>query len=196
MNSNPPTTRRWPQLGLRTLLLAVAVAGIWLADFVNRREIGRLEGKVKSQRTAARVFEVKDSNALVYLRVNPLRADDYRWDIHVPSGQFRLVLATKNFPNSNQLPPGESIVLPAGRSRVVLDSQDVDGTLTASAQLNGKTVLTAQQTYKATAIPQRPERLGSREATHEKGNRPVMLHRLRHPSGDTGLMLWIEPAVN
>lgn len=202
MNTNSPLCR-WPQLSLRTLLFCIAVAGVWLADVANRREAERLKLQVERLRPIARELVVWSPEQLVINRIDPLRGDDFRWDLHVPSEGFGLAIATQGIDEEGcgekQFPePARVIVLPAGRVRIELAREQDDSGVKARALLNGHVVLEVSQPYQTPVKSQKSDLVGFRESQHEDPDERVTLHRQwrkDHEPG-LGLLLWIEPPPN
>ncbi len=87
-------SRRW-QVGLRALILLMAVVATWLTVHVNRRESARLDARIQVMKPLIRELMITDPSQFAAVKLDSLWIDDNRWDLYLPSGEYRLCLGTR-----------------------------------------------------------------------------------------------------
>jgi hypothetical protein len=114
-------------MSLRTLLLAVAVLGVWLALLSNYRRNEQLRLSIDGLRVHDRRLRVDNPAQVVAVPQHALWMDDSRWLVHVPRGAYELALAT------HQIPPNvtdDQVSVPALRAVTVSGDFELAFTLT------------------------------------------------------------------
>jgi hypothetical protein len=205
----PARRRRRGQLPLRTILLLVAAAAVWLTVVVNRREIARLEGRLPALRPLDRALVVADPSQFAVVRRSPLWYDENVWDVSIPPGAFRLALATRGVPPQEGLaPPSRTAPLAPGRRVVAIENRPSDGGDGGSrvvVTVDGAPALTVDEP--SGWDPRRGSMGGGTHdtSTQRRADGPLVLLRrvfvLPAPNGQfttptepaSGLLLWIEP---
>jgi hypothetical protein len=97
--SLPATTkqrgrRRW-QVGMRTLLLAMAAIAVWIAFFINRRQNALLRERIHAMRLIAHELVINDDQKTAVVSLEKMWFDQDRWDIYLPRRDYRLCIATR-----------------------------------------------------------------------------------------------------
>lgn len=108
---------RW-QVGLRTLLLLMAAAGVWFAYIANRREIPRVQSRIDVLQPLVRELKIDDLSQIAVVLLEPQWYNEFRWRIYLPEGKYRLCLATRQvaqegFPSSfvhASIPAGQHLL--------------------------------------------------------------------------------------
>jgi hypothetical protein len=183
---------------VRTLLLLTATLGVWLAEYVNRRQTEQLQLKIQRLMPIARELVVRDATDLVIIRVEPLHKDDYQWDVHVPGDGFRLAIATRDV-NTNRYgeypSAADTVALPAGRCRIVLDHLENERGLKVNVFLNKVPVFALFQAYSEPMQSAECLTGNHRDSSHENPRQrcPLLQYRRKDNEPGLGLSLWIEP---
>jgi hypothetical protein len=192
---------RW-QLRVRTLVLLMAGIGVWLADYVNRRDIRDLEARVHLLKSLVPELEVDDPKEIAFVKLAQHSMSDHQWDVYLPDAHYRLCLATRGLPSTSNLLPAEfqSSPLGAGRHRIKLvqrrtkDSRDI---VAIRADVEALSIHeTADWDAKSGSSSISDEPWPEREGVVLLRERFEMKHddppTPKSRTGDNGLMIWIE----
>ncbi len=201
---------RW-QVGLRGLALLVVAVAVWMAYFVDRREIPRLESRIAALRPISRELFVDDPRQIAVVKREGMWYDENRWEIYLPEGSYRLCLATRQV---DDLSPGvrrpadpvslapvvKSMPIGAGRHQVDLDLNPEQGVWKIAVGLDraGRVEVEEPKEWG----PDTGSSGGSEVSASEQrpADRPLVLFRRRFmkpdgkvPKGPTdGVLVWIE----
>lgn len=103
------------QIGLRHLLLLTLCVGAWVAHWTNQTHIAKLKPRLATLQKLAPELIVSDPSMLAIVRLESKWASDTRWDVHVPSSNYQLCLATRAVAESGYPDLYQNIPLPKGR---------------------------------------------------------------------------------
>ena len=141
----PPARSRW-QFSLRTILLIMAVVGVWTAVLINRREIPLLTQRIKLMRPLARELVVKDEDKIAVVKCEETWYDENEWLIYLPSDRYQLSLATQQIDQNQTVPdPAKSVRLPAGQFRLALMQEKHNGGWRVRVTKDGQDLLTIDE---------------------------------------------------
>ncbi len=125
----PPAATKRPrwQFGLRTLALLIAALGVWMADFVNRRDIRALKPRIATLSNLAPELSVDDPKQVTFVELAKHSMADHRWEVYLPNTHYRLCLATRDIPDQLDEFPSvfQSKPLTAGRHRIKLEMRQL-----------------------------------------------------------------------
>jgi hypothetical protein len=188
-----PPRRQW-QFSLRTLLLLMAVAGVWLAHYVNRQQIPMLRQRIGMLRPIARELQVKNDNWLAVIKAEPLWKDDHQWDVYVPRDGFELALTLEQLQEENFPAPLHTVPLPAGRVRVALEYLDNHHTgFSLRVILDRREVIAVEKPPGWTANHQGIGPNKFRESQQVPPDEPAVLYRRWGTNkAGAGALLWIR----
>jgi len=200
VNRRPP--RR--QLGIQQLILLVAAIAVWMTAYVNHQRNQSLDSRIRVMVPLAHELIVDDPSKIAVVKLEQSLSDDNRWDLYLPSGAYRLCLATRDVGKDGLAPVTKSVPIRSGNHRLAL-TQELTKTSGRVIVTEGKTVL-----LDMLEIAEWHD-YGSDEKGHFSLNeqlptdKPVILYRRRFyqptgrpyesvmPKGPTeGILLWIE----
>jgi hypothetical protein len=193
------------QLGVQRLILLVAAIAVWMAAYVNRQRNTLLDDRIKVMVPLAHELIVDDPSKLAVVKLEQTLSDDNRWDLYLPSGAYRLCLATRKVGEDGLAPLIKSVPIRSGNHRLAL-TQELTKTSGRVTVMEGKAML-LDMLETAEWYPDE----GSIDVGHFSLNeqlptdKPVILYRRRFyqptgrpyeshmPKGPTaGILLWIE----
>lgn len=201
----PPVAKpkRW-QIGLRTLFLMTAVIAVWMTVLINREQNKTLEARIKTMRPLAHELVVDDPNQIAVVKQEELWYDENRWDIHLPDGQYRLCVATRDIDQSGLAPVAKSERIEAGRHELELTQRWTSTGWQVNVIQEGATRLTVEEPKEwdpgsgssgggqfslSTQWPAGPPVVLFRR----RFTRPDARGQMRTPIGPCeGILLWIE----
>ncbi len=196
---------RW-QFRLRTLFLLVAAIAVWLTFLVNREQNARLRSRIDALQPMAHELLIDDPGKIAVVKLEEYWYDENRWDLHLPPGNYRLCLATRDVDDPGLAPLRESVPLAAGRHRIALDLEPDASGWRVRVAVDGAKVLEVTETREWD--PGRGS-TGGGEYSQSKQfpvEQPLVIFRRRfhRPTGAgsfstpkgpcEGILLWIEPA--
>jgi hypothetical protein len=117
----PPTKRSTWQVGLRTLFLLITAVAVWTVYFANRGAIRHYEERIAAMRPLVRELTVADVTKFAVIKQEPYWYDENRWELHVPPGNYRLCLATRDIDETGFPPVVQSTSLAPGRHVLALE---------------------------------------------------------------------------
>jgi hypothetical protein len=207
----PPRRSRW-QIGLRTFSLFIVAIAVWMTDIANRRENERIEAGIETMLPIARELAITDPTQITAVKRQESWYDENIWDLHLPKGQFRLCLATREIaPSSSVLPPVvRSRPLSPGKHTVALELDKTDDLWRVSVSIDQDESLEVEEpkewnegvgssggsqiSESRPFPPDKPVVLFHRRFSRQTKNSSSGLQTSRTPSGPSeGLMIWIEP---
>ncbi len=109
------------QIGLRHLLLLTLCAGAWAAHWTNQSHIAKLKPRLATLQKLAPELIVSDTSRLAIVQLESKWASDIRWDMYVPSSNYRLCLATRAVAESGFPDLYQNIALPKGRYELQIE---------------------------------------------------------------------------
>src|SRR5687767_2789880 len=140
------TRKSWWQVRLRTLFLVMAAIAVWTAFFTNRQRIASLESRIAAMRPLTRELIVDDENAIAVVKMEELWYDENRWEIHLPSGQYRLFLATRDIAEQGMAPAAKkSKLVSGGKHQLALEQREEKGVRQVKVTWDGVILLTAEE---------------------------------------------------
>ena len=208
----PPRKRRFRlQWSLTTMLLLMVVVAGWVPYFCFRQEISRIEQRIAVMRPMARELIVEDPTQVAVVHLPPLWYDEHRWAIHLPEGEYRMKLATREVDEEGFPAAVKQTPLGGGEYRIELLQSKVEDcrkmTITVDDRRSHRVIEPIEK-------PGWPPSHGSSSSgllgncTQMPSNEPIVLFRRRYmvptatggggrtPQGPSeGLMLWIEPVT-
>lgn len=117
-SGKPP---RWPRFSLRTLIVAVAVAGLSISLFDTTRKLRTAQDELESLRNSVGELTISDPRRVHVIALPSYEGMTYRWRVHLPAGRpFYLKTAISQIPvrglpdpktsriNSHKFPPRQS----------------------------------------------------------------------------------------
>jgi hypothetical protein len=119
------TAKRW-QINVRSIILLIAVIAVWMTAHVNKEAIDSLEKRNQTMRPLAHLLKVDDPEQFAVVLLEPLWQNDLRWEIYVPSGRFRLFMATREVRKQGVAKPITSVPIKSGRHRIALVDEKID----------------------------------------------------------------------
>ncbi len=206
-----PRRSRW-QIGLRTFSLFIVAIAVWMTDIANRRENARIQAGIETMLPIARELVITDPTQIAAVKRQEYWYDENIWDLHLPEGQFRLCLATREIdPKSSVLPPVvRSHPLGPGKHTVTLELDSTDDLWRVSVSIDKNKPLEVEEPKEwneghgssgGSAIsesrafaPDKPVVLFHRRFSRRTKNPSSGRQTSRTPSGPSeGIMIWIEP---
>jgi hypothetical protein len=201
----------WLQFNLRVALLLMAAAGVWTGAITNWRAIAPLQQRIDRVRPIVRELAIHDPSQGAVVKFDEEWYDENEWEVYLPAGKYRLVLATEQVDEDGFAPVEFEAPLAAGRHRLeVAQTKTKDGWEVVVFK-DGQALLRAGKPK------QWCEGHGSSGGGHFAQSepfdpaKPLVLFRRRFsrrvplsgsswtgktPMGPTeGVQLWIEPAV-
>jgi hypothetical protein len=196
-----PGRRRW-QIGLRTCFLLMAAIAVWMAYFINRRDIASLEPRVRRMVPLTHELVVKNPKQIAAVKLDERWFDETRWEIFLPDGEYRLCLATRGITGTGLTPESKSVPITAGRHQLSLEQQ-LDNEVWRVTTLWDEAKLIAIEEPKdwGEISGYRGQILGNKQLSPDQ---PLILYRRRFknatensPLTDSspptdGILLWIE----
>ncbi|MDA1050719.1 MAG: hypothetical protein O3C40_09605 [Planctomycetota bacterium] len=135
----PLHRRKFLQWNIATLLLLMAVVGVWTAYFRMKSEAVRMDAELDSLRELARELLVNDPSQYAIVERHEEWYGDHVWDVHLPEGDlYVLKLATgeidpKIFPETEHM-----VDLAAGQHIISLEKTLRGDHLSARAISDGR----------------------------------------------------------
>jgi hypothetical protein len=203
--TQPPTKRSTWQVGLRTLFLLITVVAVWTVYFANRRAIRHYEERIAAMKPLARELFVEDETKFAIIKQEPYWYDENRWLLHVPPGNYRLCLATREIDESGFPPVIKSTSIAPGRHMLALEQTETNQGWRVAILAGDREILSHDEPKAWNPG------VGSSGGGHfdnlaqQSGSEPLVLFRRRfnepQPGGGSmsptgpvdGVMLWIEP---
>ncbi len=202
--ASPPVAERtkkgrW-QVGLRTLLLLIWAVAAWLGVIMNREKTLVMQSRLNVLRSLARELEVDDPGRIAVVKKLNQWMGEERWDLYLPSGSYRICMATREVGTTGFPPVMKSMPIAPGTHAIAVDQPRVKDSWKGVLTLDGSVQLTIEETKEFSS--------DSSETSDDisisdqfPSDQPLVLHRCRFsssPSGGTtgpsnGLMIWIEP---
>jgi hypothetical protein len=201
-----PARPRW-QLGLRGMMLFTAACAVWLAFRFNHQENASLEARIATMRPLARELVVEDEAKAAVVKLEELWMDDNRWDVYLPSGQYRLCLATRAIGGQGLAPVAASRPLPPGRHSIEVALHKEKAGWRVDATWDEANSVTVEEPLDWNPDKGSSTVGGYSESTTVPANEPIVLHRCSfmrpQPNGSAtstngpteGILIWIEPAA-
>jgi hypothetical protein len=201
-----PRPGRW-QVGLRTLVLLMAVIAVGMTVFVNRREIDRLERRNRPMRPLVRELKVDNPAKIAVVKLEELWMDDNRWDLSLPPGDYRICVATRDVPDSGLAPVTKSAMIQGGRHRLSLAFRREPERCPIVVRVDGAEILAFDETKEWGSSGSSTDWNDFATSTQVEPNRPLILFRRQYRNGNVqisrlvnvqllppeGLLFWIEP---
>jgi hypothetical protein len=201
----------WLQFNLRVALLLMAAAGVWTGAITNWQAIGPLQHRIDRVRPLVRELAINDPSPGAVVKFDEEWYDENEWEVYLPEGKYRLVLATEQVDGDGFAPVDLEAPLAAGRHRLELTQAKKKDGWEVSVFKDGQVLLRADKSKEWC------EGHGSTGGGHFAQSepfdpeKPLVLFRRRFsrrvplsgsswtgktPMGPTeGVQLWIEPAV-
>jgi len=189
------------------LFLMTAVIAVWLTVLISREKNKALEAQIATMRPLARELVIEDPSKIAGVKREELWFDDNRWDIHLPAGQYRLCMATREIDQTGFAPVGKSERIEAGRHGLELKPQQTGTGWQINVIQDGANRLSLEETKDWD--PKSNSSGGGQYSlsTQLPADEPVVLFRRRfmRPVGTSktltaapsvpceGILLWIEP---
>ncbi len=133
------------QVGLRTLVLLMAAIAVWMTYFINRRHNAAVEARIKVMVPLAHELIVDDPKAIAVVQLEPYWFDDFRWDISLPDGQYRLCLATRGIDDDGFAPEVKSAPITSGRHQLAIDQQLRSDVWRVNVVWDGRELIAAEE---------------------------------------------------
>jgi hypothetical protein len=206
-----PQRTRWLRFNLRLLLLLTAVIAVWTAVVTNYLAIRPLSRKVQELHPFAGELLVEDpAQAAVNLKSRLLGEEE--WDIYLPPGYYKIVLATQNIDRTGLAPSDLYAPLQGGKFNLVLTQRRSSEGWELRVTKDGEQILgwiEPSEWSEFASFLHEEELL--RTGQHNPSKPLVLLRRKFHlinpqsgqsvtttaPAGPgPGVQLWIEPAMN
>jgi hypothetical protein len=196
---------RRPQIGLRTMVLLIAVIGVGMTVVVNRRQIQALESSLPAIRQLARALKIDDASQIAIVKLDQLWMNSDRWDVYLPAGEYRICLATQEIDDKGLGALKKSAPIKAGRHRLGLEFQRDGDLWRFQVTADGSELLGTDETkeWGATGHSSGGGDVYS-TSTQLPADTPLVLYRRRNgvrvsptrtvtPKGPIeGILLWIE----
>jgi hypothetical protein len=208
LTETQPKRPKW-QIGLQSMFLLVTAVAVWTVYFSNRSAIRHLEERIESMRPLARELVVKDGEQFAIVKLEQHWYDENLWSVYIPTGEFRLCLATRDVDDTGFPPAFSSAPLAPGRHVLELDELSQDSASgnqnwRVAVQCDGHEILSAKEPKEW--YPAVGSSGGGQFDTMDQqpADKPLVLFRRRFtqpgpggrsttPSGPAdGIMLWIE----
>ncbi|MEX2176135.1 MAG: hypothetical protein WD872_17365 [Pirellulaceae bacterium] len=207
MPEKQPRRFTW-QIGLRSLFLLTTAIAVWTVYYSNTREIDRLELRIADMRPLVRELVVEDEEQFAVVKLEQHWYDENRWSVYVPSGEFRLYLATREIDEEGLAPVVASVPLAAGRHLLAHDNVALpdDEGWRVTVHAGERLVLSTEEPQEWNPAFGWSEGGQFDRSEQLPADKPMVLFRRRFtqpapggrsttPTGPTdGIMLWIEPA--
>jgi hypothetical protein len=196
--------RRW-QVGLRALLLLLAVIAVWMTAFVNRRQSERLETRIRVMRPLVRELKIDDTSKVAVVKLEEVFVEDNRWDVYLPSGEYRICVATREISRQGLVASKKSATIKAGKHRLGLELRKIEGRKRIMVTSDGSELLTFEENWDWGFLGNYSGGGEFAVSTQQPRDEPLVLFRRIYmvPNGPTrwvtpknpadGLLIWIEP---
>jgi hypothetical protein len=93
----PAVRRRNVQISMRTLLLLTACVATWGFTYLNRRQLGTIDARIKAMRPLAHELTVNEPSKITVVKLDEQMYDEQIWHIQIPQhAQVAIHLATRN----------------------------------------------------------------------------------------------------
>ena len=184
-----------------------AVIAVWMTVLINREKNKALEAQIATMRPLARELVIDDPNQIAVVKREELWFDDNRWDLHLPAGQYRLCVATREIDQTGFAPVVKSKRIEAGRHGLELKQQQTGTGWQVNVIQDGANRLSLEEPKEWD--PKSGWSGGGQYSlsTQLPADQPVVLLRRRfmRPVGTSktqtapprvpceGILLWIEP---
>jgi hypothetical protein len=194
------------QFSLRTLFLLTAAIAVWIAYAKNCSENASLAKQIEAMRPLAHELLVDDPDQIAVVKQDEHWYDENEWKVHLPSGSYRLCLATKEVDTDGLATINKSVAIVAGTHDLALELKRADDkSWLIIVTMDGEEVLRVDE---PTAWNPGQGSAGGGEfsrSTRIARQETVVLFRRRFmvqaasggssmPMGPCdGLLLWIEP---
>jgi hypothetical protein len=204
-----PARKTVRQFNLRTLFLLTAAVAVWIGHAKNHYENVNLANQIEAMRPLARELMIDDPDQIAVVKCDEHWYDQNEWRVHLPTGSYRLCLATKEVDTGGLATINKSIPIESGTHELALEQkQAVDKSWFIIVTVDGAEVLRASE---PTAWNTGHGSSGGGDfsrSTQIAPEKPVVLFRRRFmvktvPSGYSipmgpcdGLLLWIEPTAS
>jgi hypothetical protein len=188
---------------MRSVVLAIALIGVWLGVFINRRENARLESRLKTMLPLVRELVIEDPAKIAVVKLEEMWYDENHWDIWLPPGSYRVCVATRAIDDMGFPADFRTAMIAAGRHRVALEAQREKEQWRVVVTADRNELLAVEEPKEWD--PGNGSSGGSAfaECMHLDPSKPLVLFRRRFsrgangsystPSGPTeGILLWIE----
>jgi hypothetical protein len=136
--------KRW-QTGLRSLILLIAMIAVWMTAHVNKEAIQKLEKRNQSMRPLAHLLKVDDYGQFAVVLLEPLWPNDLRWDLHVPPGNYRLCMATRDILDQGLTKPTTIAPIGSGKHRIGLEVEEIETGKRVNVFCDGSKLLTIDE---------------------------------------------------
>lgn len=203
-----PARSRW-QVGLRSLLLLMAVAGAWAAYVANRVQIPQVQRRIDVLSPLVRELKIDDLTQVAAVLLEPRWYDEHRWQIYLPEGEYRVCLATRQIGQADFPAQFVHVPLPAGQQLLELKripGPDPDKKVgRISVWLNDRELVGIDETPDWHANNSSVGGCPFSECTQFPVAKPITLFRRQYmtpgPNGSEykpnqigdGILVWIEP---
>jgi hypothetical protein len=197
------------QFSLRTLFLLTAAIALWIAHTKNHYGNVKLAGQIQGMRPLARELMIDDPDRIAVVKHDERWYDQNVWKLYLPSGSYRLCLATKEVGTDGLATINKSVAIDPGTRELALEQQQAnDKSWRVIVTVDGEEVLRADEP--AAWNPGEGSAGGGdfSRSTQIAPQEPVVLFRRRFmvqatagsssiPMGPCdGLLLWIEPTAS
>lgn len=102
------------------MFLLTAVVAVWVPYFQLQKKIGLTEQKIDTMRKMARELIVSDTNKIAVVKKMEKWYDENRWDIYLPDGEYKILLATQNIDHMGFAPVVAEAAVRGGRHVIEL----------------------------------------------------------------------------
>jgi hypothetical protein len=197
--------KRW-QLGLRTLVLLMAVIAVWMTVVANRRRNTVLETRIRTMRPLAHELKIDDLSQIAVVKLDELWMDDERWDLFLPTGEYRVCVATREVGKQGLVASRKSAPIKAGKHRLALEFRREFDRWPIRVTSDGSELLAFEETKDWGASGSSSGAGDYSQSTQLPADQPLVLYRRRYmvklvgqassvePTGPAeGLLMWIEP---
>ncbi|APW62261.1 hypothetical protein [Paludisphaera borealis] len=200
-----PGRKPW-QFGLRTVFLITAAIAVWTAVFANRRESEMLQSRIAAMRPLARELVIDDPNRIAVVKLDELWYDENVWDVHLPTGRYRLCMVTRGVGQEGVAAATKSAPIAAGRHRLALDQTQEGDVRRISVACDGAKLLETTEPKEWDAGVGSTGGSQYSISAQSPADQPAVLFRRRFHLSTTGgrtsapaepsngLLVWIEPA--
>jgi hypothetical protein len=200
--ATPRSTRStgW-QVTLRSLILMMAVIAVWMAVYINKNEIQRLENR---NQPLVHELEIVDANKFAVVKLDSLWMNDHRWDVYLPPGEYRVCMASREVGYPGLCAPRKTATIQAGRHRLALDFQRERDRWPIRLTSDGSELIAFDEVKEWGASGSSADHQYGQRSKQEPLDQPLVLYRRQYldqnnqggppetwKSGE-GLLLWIE----
>ena len=205
----PPDTPKWGlprwQVGIRTLVLLMAVIAVAMTVIVDRRQSTALEARIRAMAPLAHELKIVDVNQFAAVKLENLWMDDNRWDVYLPAGEYRLCVATREVGKERVPRPGKSARIKSGRHRLELGFQRQGDLWPIRVASDGEELFAFNESKEWGLSGSSTDPTNFSVSTQQSTGRPLILFHRRYyimnrqgiadepPTPSDGLILWIEP---